>query len=107
MAEPEFVRECTGYAIGGVPPVGHPMDMTIYIDENLMEFKEIWAAAGSPHAVFRLFARGTEKDDRGNRGLGQKGLKSGRSVSSSLNPGAGGSGSSNRRRGPEKRLTGL
>jgi prolyl-tRNA editing enzyme YbaK/EbsC (Cys-tRNA(Pro) deacylase) len=54
MAEPEFVRECTGYAIGGVPPVGHAMTMTIFIDEDLIKNPEIWAAAGTPNSMFRL-----------------------------------------------------
>ncbi len=54
MANPEFVREMTGFAIGGVPPVGHQHPLTIFIDEDLLQYEEIWAAAGTPHAVFRL-----------------------------------------------------
>ncbi len=54
MADPEFVREVTGFAIGGVPPVGHRQALTIFIDEDLLQYEEIWAAAGTPHAVFRL-----------------------------------------------------
>jgi len=54
MASPEFVREMTGFAIGGVPPVGHQHPLTIFIDEDLLQYEEIWAAAGTPHAVFRL-----------------------------------------------------
>lgn len=50
----EFVRQHTGFAIGGVPPVGHRRAIPTYIDEDLMGFTEIWAAAGTPHAVFRL-----------------------------------------------------
>jgi prolyl-tRNA editing enzyme YbaK/EbsC (Cys-tRNA(Pro) deacylase) len=53
-ANADFVRERTGFAIGGVPPVGHPETVEIYIDQDLLEFDEIWAAAGTPHAVFRL-----------------------------------------------------
>jgi Cys-tRNA(Pro) deacylase len=54
MANPEFVREMTGFAIGGVPPVGHRHSLKIFIDEDLLKYEEIWAAAGTPHAVFKL-----------------------------------------------------
>jgi prolyl-tRNA editing enzyme YbaK/EbsC (Cys-tRNA(Pro) deacylase) len=53
-ADAEFVREATGFAIGGVPPVGHVNPPIVVIDEQLMAFPEIWAAAGTPNAVFRL-----------------------------------------------------
>jgi prolyl-tRNA editing enzyme YbaK/EbsC (Cys-tRNA(Pro) deacylase) len=49
----EFVRESTGYAIGGVPPVAHTQAMVIVIDEDLQAYADIWAAAGTPHSVFR------------------------------------------------------
>ena len=45
-------REVTGYAIGGVPPLGHTTKMKILIDETFKKFDEIWAAAGHPHFVF-------------------------------------------------------
>jgi Cys-tRNA(Pro) deacylase len=54
MANPEFVREVTGFAIGGVPPVGHRHPLKIFIDEDLLQYEQIWAAAGTPHAVFKL-----------------------------------------------------
>ena len=54
MADPEFVRETTGFAIGGVPPVGHLQSLMIFIDEDLLQYEEIWAAAGTPRAVFKL-----------------------------------------------------
>jgi Cys-tRNA(Pro) deacylase len=54
MANPEFVREMTGFAIGGVPPVGHRHSLKIFIDEDLLQYEKIWAAAGTPHAVFKL-----------------------------------------------------
>jgi Cys-tRNA(Pro) deacylase len=54
MADPEFVREKTGFAIGGVAPAGHRQPLKIFIDEDLLQYKEIWAAAGTPHAVFKL-----------------------------------------------------
>jgi prolyl-tRNA editing enzyme YbaK/EbsC (Cys-tRNA(Pro) deacylase) len=53
-ADPEFVREATGFAIGGVPPVGHKTKPIVLIEEQLMQLDEIWAAAGTPNAVFRL-----------------------------------------------------
>ena len=53
-ADADFVRQQTGYAIGGVPPTGHDHPVKILIDEDLMQFGEIWAAAGSPRAVFQL-----------------------------------------------------
>lgn len=53
-ADPEFVRENTGFAIGGVPPVGHISDPVVFIDETLLSFETLWAAAGTPNAVFPL-----------------------------------------------------
>ncbi len=53
-ADAAFVRERTGFAIGGVPPVGHAQALTTIIDPSLGAFDEIWAAAGTPNAVFRL-----------------------------------------------------
>ena len=53
-ADATFVRDHTGFAIGGVPPVGHAQALTTIIDHNLRAFDEIWAAAGTPNAVFRL-----------------------------------------------------
>ncbi|TAM61435.1 YbaK/EbsC family protein [bacterium] len=51
------VRAITGYAIGGVPPVGYPQDVESFIDESLLEFETVWAAAGHPHAVFEIESR--------------------------------------------------
>jgi prolyl-tRNA editing enzyme YbaK/EbsC (Cys-tRNA(Pro) deacylase) len=53
-ASADFVRESTGYAIGGVPPVGHSQQIQTFVDQDLLQYEEIWAAAGTPHAVFRL-----------------------------------------------------
>lgn len=50
----DYVLVETGFAIGSVPPVGHIKDIVTYIDEDLMEHKVIWAAAGTPNAVFCL-----------------------------------------------------
>ena len=53
-AKPEFVRSATGYVIGGVPPVGFPTPVETWIDEDLLLNNEVWAAAGTPFAVFRI-----------------------------------------------------
>lgn len=53
-ASPEFVREKTGYAIGGVPPVAHAHEPVIFIDQDLQTYSAIWAAAGTPRTVFRI-----------------------------------------------------
>lgn len=53
-ADPDFVREKTGYAIGGVPPIGHAAPPLVLIDADLVALETIWAAAGTPNAVFRL-----------------------------------------------------
>ena len=53
-ADADFVRIHTGYAIGGIPPLGHTEKLETFIDQDLMQYTEIWAAAGTPHAVFRL-----------------------------------------------------
>jgi prolyl-tRNA editing enzyme YbaK/EbsC (Cys-tRNA(Pro) deacylase) len=53
-ADADFVREATGFAIGGVPPIGHKSPPITLIDESVMGLAEIWAAAGTPNAVFRL-----------------------------------------------------
>jgi len=53
-ADADFVQKQTGYAIGGIPPVGHVAPIATYIDEDLLQYDEIWAAAGTPHAVFAL-----------------------------------------------------
>jgi prolyl-tRNA editing enzyme YbaK/EbsC (Cys-tRNA(Pro) deacylase) len=53
-AEADFVRAHTGFVIGGVPPVGHLEPLPVFIDEDLLQHEEIWAAAGNPNAVFRL-----------------------------------------------------
>lgn len=53
-ARADFVREQTGFAIGGVPPVGHARPAKIWIDPDLLTFDEVWAAGGTPHTVFPL-----------------------------------------------------
>ncbi len=53
-AEAEFVKEVTGFPIGGVPPLAHTQPIETIIDEDLLQYAEIWAAAGTPNAVVRL-----------------------------------------------------
>ncbi|UCD90008.1 MAG: YbaK/EbsC family protein [Desulfobacterales bacterium] len=54
MAHADFVRKKTGFAIGGVPPLGHFEKLVTFIDEDLFEYDDIWAAAGNPRALFKL-----------------------------------------------------
>lgn len=51
-ADAAYVRDRTGYAIGGVAPIGHATPPAIFLDEDLRQYQLIWAAAGHPHAVF-------------------------------------------------------
>ena len=53
-ADAAFVRDKTGFAIGGVAPVGHLVEPVAYLDRDLESHDEIWAAAGTPNTVFRL-----------------------------------------------------
>jgi prolyl-tRNA editing enzyme YbaK/EbsC (Cys-tRNA(Pro) deacylase) len=53
-ADPEFVRAVTGFAIGGIPPVGHNQPMETYLDEDLLQHQAIWAAGGTPNSLFEL-----------------------------------------------------
>jgi prolyl-tRNA editing enzyme YbaK/EbsC (Cys-tRNA(Pro) deacylase) len=56
-AKPDQVREATGFAIGGVPPLGHPAPLRTLVDASLRRFATVWCAAGTPNAVFEV---GTE-----------------------------------------------
>ena len=53
-ADAAFVREQTGFAIGGVPPYGHPRPLRTILDEDLLGYETVWAAAGTPTAVFPI-----------------------------------------------------
>jgi prolyl-tRNA editing enzyme YbaK/EbsC (Cys-tRNA(Pro) deacylase) len=53
-ADADAVRRHTGYAIGGVPPAGFPEPISTFIDRDLLQYEEVWAAAGTPHHVVRL-----------------------------------------------------
>lgn len=55
-ADAAYVREKTGFSIGGVPPVGHPEPVRTIVDEDLLDLGEIWAAAGTPNSVVKLSA---------------------------------------------------
>ncbi|MGH2581323.1 MAG: YbaK/EbsC family protein [Anaerolineales bacterium] len=53
-ADADFVRSVTGFAIGGVPPFGFSHPQHTYLDEDLLQYAEVWAAAGTPNSVFPL-----------------------------------------------------
>ncbi|WP_246794945.1 YbaK/EbsC family protein [Burkholderia perseverans] len=59
-ADADFVKEATGFAIGGVPPLGHKQEVALLVDEDLLAFDELWAAAGTPSAVFKIAGRFTD-----------------------------------------------
>jgi prolyl-tRNA editing enzyme YbaK/EbsC (Cys-tRNA(Pro) deacylase) len=53
-ADADFVRTVTGFAIGGIPPISHASPMETYLDEDFFQYPYLWAAAGTPNAVFKL-----------------------------------------------------
>jgi prolyl-tRNA editing enzyme YbaK/EbsC (Cys-tRNA(Pro) deacylase) len=53
-ASPDEAREATGYAIGGTPPFGHPRALRVFVDRDLLGYERVWAAAGTPMAVFAI-----------------------------------------------------
>ena len=66
-ADAHFTRDITGFAIGGVPPIGHKQTINhIFIDEDLLQQNILWAAAGTPNAVFSLCSRDIESLIQGN-----------------------------------------
>lgn len=60
-ADADFVRAVTGFAIGGVPPLGHAQKMETYIDEDFLQYQTVWAAAGTPNAIFELATDALQK----------------------------------------------
>ena len=60
-AKANFVKERIGFVIGGVPPLGHSELIETYIDQDLLQYEELWAAAGTPHAVFKLNSADVER----------------------------------------------
>lgn len=53
-ANAEVARTATGFAIGGIPPLGHDTELETLIDASLLRFETVWCAAGTPHAVFEV-----------------------------------------------------
>lgn len=53
-ASPEFVKEATGFDVGGVPPLGHASPCVVYLDDDLSAYATLWAAGGTPNAVFEI-----------------------------------------------------
>jgi prolyl-tRNA editing enzyme YbaK/EbsC (Cys-tRNA(Pro) deacylase) len=53
-ADAATVRAATGFAIGGIPPLGHASPIDVLVDRDLLQFDVVWAAAGTPHAVFPI-----------------------------------------------------
>jgi prolyl-tRNA editing enzyme YbaK/EbsC (Cys-tRNA(Pro) deacylase) len=53
-ADAATVRSATGFAIGGVPPLGHTSPLEVVVDRDLLQYDIVWAAAGTPHAVFPI-----------------------------------------------------
>jgi prolyl-tRNA editing enzyme YbaK/EbsC (Cys-tRNA(Pro) deacylase) len=76
-ADAEEARSATGFAIGGTPPIGHPRPLRMFCDRDLLAYEEVWAAAGTPHAVFPitphdlLRATGAEPADFRERAAGR------------------------------------
>ena len=64
-ADANFVKEKTGYSIGGVPPFGHKTEIKTFIDKDLLKYKEIWAAAGSDNTVFKISSEELIKYSKG------------------------------------------
>ncbi|MCX5923825.1 MAG: YbaK/EbsC family protein [Candidatus Dependentiae bacterium] len=57
-SDADFTRDVTGFAIGGIPPIGHKQQINlIFIDEDLMKLDSVWAAAGTPNAVFNILSK--------------------------------------------------
>lgn len=56
-ADADFTREVTGFAIGGIPPIGHKNKIKTFIDNDLLKNEIVWAAAGNPNAVFSIEAK--------------------------------------------------
>jgi Cys-tRNA(Pro) deacylase len=65
MADPDFVRSKTGFVVGGVPPLGHSSPLETFIDEDLLKYPEIWAAAGSSNTMFKLSPDDLQKITQG------------------------------------------
>ena len=71
-ADAAFVRERTGFAIGGIPPLGHTTPLVPYLDADLLQYGTVWAAAGTPNAVFEVDPKAL-RDATGAMVIGIKG----------------------------------
>ena len=60
-SDANFVKQHTGFSIGGVSPYGHPAPLTIYLDDALFQYATVWAAAGNPRSVFEITAADLER----------------------------------------------
>ena len=60
-SDADFVKEWTGFSIGGVSPFGHPAPLTTYLDQDLFKYDTVWAAAGDPRSVFEITAADLER----------------------------------------------
>jgi len=60
-ADADFVRAVTGFAIGGVPPLGHNEKMETYLDQDFQQYATIWAAAGTPNSIFEMKTEDLQK----------------------------------------------
>ncbi|CAN5246277.1 YbaK/EbsC family protein [soil metagenome] len=63
-ADAAFVREVTGFAIGGVPPLGHAQPLAVLFDRNLLAQPTVWAAAGHPHSLFEIAPQALQRAAR-------------------------------------------
>lgn len=64
-SDADFVKEHTGFSIGGVSPYGHPAPLPTYIDQDLFKYGTVWAAAGNPRSVFEITAADLERTTGG------------------------------------------
>jgi prolyl-tRNA editing enzyme YbaK/EbsC (Cys-tRNA(Pro) deacylase) len=60
-SDADFVKEWTGFSIGGVSPFGHPVPLATYLDQDLFRYDTVWAAAGDPRSVFEVTAADLER----------------------------------------------
>jgi len=60
-SDADFVKEWTGFSIGGVSPFGHPAPLTTYLDQDLFKYETVWAAAGDPRSVFEITTADLER----------------------------------------------
>ncbi|MCB9994245.1 MAG: YbaK/EbsC family protein [Hyphomicrobiaceae bacterium] len=64
-ADADFVKEATGFSIGGVSPFGHPAPLATYFDQHLLDYATVWAAAGNPRSVFEIRSHDLQRTTAG------------------------------------------